>query len=111
MDEWPIGALSGGQKQRLSLARSLIQEPYFLIADEPTGAVDSIMAQDIIELLIYFHKKYRMGLIIATHDEAVADRMDTCLKIENRKLRELEKRLHYVSSDSQDISSYKKRVV
>jgi lipoprotein-releasing system ATP-binding protein len=69
-------ALSGGQQTRLSLARALINQPSFLLADEPTGNLDEKTASAIITLLLKLQKKWRMGLIISTHDMHVARKMN-----------------------------------
>jgi ABC-type lipoprotein export system ATPase subunit len=73
--------LSGGQQQRAALARALIRKPLFLIADEPTGNLDTQTARMIIDVCIRYQKEYGMGLIIATHDQAVYSRMDTVVQL------------------------------
>jgi lipoprotein-releasing system ATP-binding protein len=71
-----IGELSGGQQQRVAIARALFNEPAFLIADEPTGNLDLATGKYIIDLLIACQKEWGMGIIVSSHDEYVAERMD-----------------------------------
>lgn len=71
--------LSGGQQQRVSIGRALMNAPAVMLADEPTGSLDSRNGHEIIKLLKLSHKKYSQSLIVVTHDENIAlqaDRMD-----------------------------------
>ena len=71
------GVLSGGQRQRLAIARALANEPTLLLADEPTGALDSVGGQEVIELLSRLHAQGQT-IILVTHDAAyVATAADT----------------------------------
>ena len=79
--EYP-SMLSGGQQQRAALARALFGKPAFLLADEPTGNLDSKNGQAIIDLLLACKNAWGMGIIVSTHDPAVAERME--IKLEMR---------------------------
>ena len=68
--------LSGGQQQRVSIGRSLINNPAIILADEPTGNLDSKNSKEIIELLKFSNKKYNQTLIIITHDMNIAKEAD-----------------------------------
>ena len=80
--KWQVGALSGGQQQRIALVRALVTEPTFLLADELTGNLDTTTGKIIMDLLLDFQKKYNMGLILSTHNEKIAERMQVVLEIE-----------------------------
>jgi putative ABC transport system ATP-binding protein len=78
--------LSGGQQQRVALLRAIFYPPAFLLADEPTGSLDTHTADVIIKLLLMYHKKYAMGLIVSTHDRTVAQQCDVVLEIVDQNL-------------------------
>ncbi len=78
--------LSGGQQQRVSIGRALINAPALVLADEPTGNLDSKNSQEIIELLKQSNKKYRQTLIVITHDENIALQADRILRIEDGRI-------------------------
>lgn len=78
--------LSGGQQQKIAILRAIFYAPHFLLADEPTGNLDRQSAQQIVDLLLMYQKKYSMGLMITTHDSYVASRCDTVLVVNNKKL-------------------------
>ncbi|HSW75450.1 MAG TPA: ABC transporter ATP-binding protein, partial [Candidatus Saccharimonadales bacterium] len=65
---------------------AILLVPQFLLVDEPTGNLDEITGQQIINLLLHYKKKYDMGLIISTHDIKIAHQCDVILKIEHQKL-------------------------
>jgi putative ABC transport system ATP-binding protein/lipoprotein-releasing system ATP-binding protein len=78
--------LSGGEQQRVAIARSLINDPSILYADEPTGNLDSHTGESIIELLLDVARAGRRTLIVVTHDEHLAQRGDRLLRIEDGML-------------------------
>lgn len=78
--------LSGGQQQRVSIGRALMNAPAVVLADEPTGNLDSKNSQEIIDLLKLSNKKYNQTLIIITHDENIALQADRILAIEDGKI-------------------------
>lgn len=78
--------LSGGQQQRVSIGRALMNAPAVVLADEPTGNLDSKNSQEIIELLKLSNEKYNQTLIIITHDENIALQADRILAIEDGKI-------------------------
>ncbi len=78
--------LSGGQQQRVSIGRALMNAPSVVLADEPTGNLDSKNSQEIVELLKYSNKKYKQTLIVITHDENIALQADRIIAIEDGKI-------------------------
>jgi putative ABC transport system ATP-binding protein len=79
------GVLSGGQRQRLAIARALANEPTLLLADEPTGALDSVGGQEVIELLSRLHTAGQT-IILVTHDAQVANAADTVLRMRDGRI-------------------------
>lgn len=77
------GQLSGGQQQRVALARALMNNPAFLIADEPTANLDAQTGAKIIDLIIRLQKEKGMGVIISSHDQNVTERMNEVFVLEN----------------------------
>ena len=75
--------LSGGQQQRVSIGRALMNAPAVVLADEPTGNLDSRNSQEIVELLKMSNRKYAQTLIMITHDENIALQADRILAIED----------------------------
>ena len=78
--------LSGGQQQRVSIGRALMNAPAVVLADEPTGNLDSKNSQEIIELLKLSNVKYEQTLIIITHDENIALQADRIIAIEDGRI-------------------------
>lgn len=73
--------LSGGQQQRVAIARSIINKPKFIIADEPTGALDSQTSKDIMDLFVRLIREQNTTMIIVTHDRKVAEQADRVIHI------------------------------
>jgi putative ABC transport system ATP-binding protein len=84
--EYLPNQLSGGQQQRVSIGRALINNPAIMLADEPTGNLDSKNSREIIDLLKMFNKTYDKTLIIITHDERIALQADRVIAIEDGKV-------------------------
>lgn len=78
--------LSGGQQQRVSVGRAMINDPAFILADEPTGNLDSRTSHEIIDLLKYTNKKFNQTLLLITHDEKIALQADRIITIEDGKI-------------------------
>ncbi|HEX8511172.1 MAG TPA: ATP-binding cassette domain-containing protein, partial [Propionibacteriaceae bacterium] len=73
--------LSGGQQQRVAIARALINTPRLLLADEPTGNLDSSTGTDILRLLLDLRDQHGMTIMLATHDPAIAGRADRLIRM------------------------------
>jgi len=80
------GQMSGGQQQRVSIGRAMINDPAFILADEPTGNLDSKTSQEIIALLKYTNQKYNQTLLLITHDEKIALQADRIITIGDGKI-------------------------
>ena len=81
-DRYPA-QLSGGEQQRVAIARALVNNPSMIIADEPTGNLDSKNSQEIVDLLKLSNQRYQQTLIVITHDENIALQADRILSIED----------------------------
>lgn len=79
--------LSGGQQQRVSIGRALINNPALMLADEPTGNLDSENSREIVSLLRKFNKEQNQTVIIITHDERIALAADRIIEIEDGKIK------------------------
>ncbi len=75
--------LSGGEQQRVAIARALINEPQWLLCDEPTGNLDSKTGAEVIELLLDVHRRQHVGLIIVTHQPQLAELADRIITLED----------------------------
>lgn len=82
----PPSELSGGQQQRVSIGRALMNNPAILLADEPTGNLDSKNSKEIVELLRSFNKSLNQTVIIITHDERIALDADRVIAVEDGKI-------------------------
>lgn len=80
------GELSGGQQQRVSVGRALINDPAFILADEPTGNLDSKAGREIIDLLLAANQKAKQTLILITHDEKIALQADRIITISDGRI-------------------------
>ena len=78
--------LSGGQQQRCAIGRALIKNPEILLCDEPTGALDSASARDVLTIHEKLHQKYGTTIIIITHNEAIAGMADRVIRIHDGKI-------------------------
>lgn len=78
--------MSGGQRQRVAIARALVNNPSIIIADEPTGALDTKTSQKIIDLLKKLHQEHNVTLIIVTHDPAVANQADRIITVRDGQI-------------------------
>lgn len=78
--------LSGGQQQRVSIGRALIGSPAIILADEPTGNLDTKNSAEIIQLLKYFHENFHQTLIMITHDESIALQAERIISIEDGRI-------------------------
>ena len=78
--------LSGGQQQRVSIGRALMNAPAVVLADEPTGNLDSKSSREIVELLKVSNEKYGQTLLVITHDESIALQADRILSVEDGKI-------------------------
>ncbi len=80
--------LSGGQRQRVAIARALVGEPSVILADEPTGNLDSHTARDIMDLLLSLNRERQVTLIIVTHDPGIAQRLERQIRVNNGVIQE-----------------------
>ena len=85
MDHLPA-ELSGGEQQRVAIARSLVNEPALLIADEPTGELDTKKGREIVNLLKELNKELDQTILMVTHDPAIGNLADRLLRMRDGKI-------------------------
>jgi putative ABC transport system ATP-binding protein len=78
--------LSGGQEQRVAIARAIVTDPTLLVADEPTGDLDKVSAQEIMDLLDRLNKEYRKTIVMVTHDPRAAEKAHTVRHLDKGEL-------------------------
>ena len=78
--------LSGGEQQRVAIARALINKPKIILADEPTGNLDSANSEIMIDLLFDYTKKSQTSLVMVTHDNSIAKRCDRIIEIRDGQI-------------------------
>jgi ABC-type lipoprotein export system ATPase subunit len=78
--------LSGGECQRVAVVRALVNGPSLLLADEPTGSLDSDTAAELVDLLVELNRDAQMAMLVVTHSEAVAERMDRRYRLDHGRL-------------------------
>ncbi|MCI0509794.1 putative ABC transport system ATP-binding protein [Chromohalobacter marismortui] len=81
-------SLSGGQCQRVAIARALVGAPALILADEPTGNLDSATTEDVLHLLLQLNREEGVTLVVVTHDTGLAQRLDRCFHVQNGKVTE-----------------------
>ena len=85
LGEWPE-SLSGGEQQRVAIARALAAQPKILFADEPTGSLDEKNSKLVLGMLLSINKKYNTSLVVITHSQAVASKLEVCLELKSNKV-------------------------
>ena len=95
LDGMDVGALSGGQQQRVAIARALVCEPEIILADEPTGALDSRTGVEIMELFKSLHAEGQTVILI-THNQELADEAQRVVRIADGLIQEMERGSHAV---------------
>ena len=83
LGEWPE-SLSGGEQQRVAIARALAAQPKILFADEPTGSLDEKNSKLVLGMLLNISKKYNTSLVVITHSQAVASKLEVCLELKSK---------------------------
>lgn len=81
-----IDELSGGQQQRVAIARALASKPAIILADEPTGNLDSINSQEVLDILRKMQRKYNQTIVLVTHDARIASYADRIVRIEDGQI-------------------------
>jgi len=91
--------LSGGQQQRVAIARAIVKNPELLLCDEPTGALDSTTARDILRLLGTINKKYNTTIIMVTHNKTIADMANRIITMQDGRIKENRVNANPLSAD------------
>ena len=92
--------LSGGQQQRVSIARCLVTDPEIILADEPTGALDSVTGKNIIEMLHRFWREEGKTIIMVTHDKNLAKYANTTIELKDGEIIRIQETAHSVYRDN-----------
>lgn len=85
LDYYP-SELSGGEKQRAAIGRALINMPSLILADEPTGNLDSVSSKNVMEILVKLQRELNVTMILVTHDKEIANYCNRTIKIEDGKI-------------------------